>query len=109
MRKYEQTHGYHNNFLILQLISSLQSPSRPLRMMGNLMENKKKPHFFCMVLLSILRGLPLACQSTVIPKASTIWIRNSSDPIGLPLKVTKLLNCYNYAPGICASSFKKLF
>jgi len=35
-----------------------------------------------MVQLSISRGLPLGRLSTVIPKVSTIWIRNSSDPIG---------------------------
>jgi len=40
---------------------------------------------------SILRGLPLECLSMVIPKISIIWLRNSSDPIGLPLKVTELL------------------
>ena len=27
----------------------------------------------------------------LIPKASTIWLRNSSDPIGFPLKNTELL------------------
>ena len=36
-----------------------------------------------MVYLSILRGLPLGCLSIVIPKASTIRLRNSSNPIEL--------------------------
>jgi len=44
-----------------------------------------------MVYLSILRGLPLGRLSIVIPKASTIWLRSSSDPIDFPLKVTELL------------------
>ena len=38
-----------------------------------------------MVYLSTLRGLPLGLLSIIIPKASTIWVRNSSDPIGFPL------------------------
>ena len=40
---------------------------------------------FSMIQLLILRGLPLGCLSTVIPKALTIWLKNSSDPIGFPL------------------------
>ena len=35
-----------------------------------------------MVQLSLLRGLPLGCLSLVVPKASTIRLRNSSEPIG---------------------------
>ena len=36
-----------------------------------------------MVLLFLLRGLPLGRLSIiVIPKVSTIWLRNPSDPIG---------------------------
>jgi len=40
-----------------------------------------------MVLLSVLQGLPLERLSIAIPKASTIWLRNSKDPIGFPLKL----------------------
>ncbi|GAI12329.1 unnamed protein product [marine sediment metagenome] len=42
-----------------------------------------------MVYLSILRGLLSGRLSIVMPKASTIWLKNSSDPIGCPLKVTE--------------------
>jgi len=35
-----------------------------------------------MVWLPILRGLPLGLLSIIIPKVSTIWLKNSSDPIG---------------------------
>ena len=43
---------------------------------------------FSMVYLSILRGLALVRLSIVMPKASTIWLRKSSDTIGFQLKVT---------------------
>jgi len=36
-------------------------------------------------------GLSLGRLSTIIPKTSTIWLRNSSDPIGFSPKVTALL------------------
>jgi len=44
---------------------------------------------FSMLYLSILRGLSSGRLSIIIPKASTIWLRNSSDPIGFPLKITE--------------------
>ncbi len=49
-----------------------------------------------MVYLSLLRGLRLGCLSIVIPKTSTIWLRNSSDPIGFPLKVAELLTWHTF-------------
>jgi len=42
---------------------------------------------FYMVWLSILRGLSLGRIFTVISKVTTIFLRNSSDPIGFPLKL----------------------
>ena len=51
---------------------------------------------FSMIYLSISRGLPLGRLSIVIPKASTIWLRNSSDPIGFPGKATELLSWHNW-------------
>ena len=58
------------------------------------MKNKvKKGHpIFSMVQFSILRGLPLGRLSTAIPKVSIIGLKNSSDPIGFPLKITELLS-----------------
>ena len=53
---------------------------------------KKGHRIFSMVQLSILRGLPLGRLSTAIPKVSIIWLKNSSDPIGFPLKITELLS-----------------
>jgi len=35
--------------------------------------------------------------SIVIPKESTFWLRNSSDPIGFSLKVTELLAWYTFS------------
>lgn len=49
-----------------------------------------------MVQLSILRVLPLGRLSIIVPKASTIWLKNSLDPIGVPLKVTELLTWYTF-------------
>ena len=46
---------------------------------------------FSMVLLSILRGLPLGRLSIIMPKTSTIWLKNSLDLIGFSLKATELL------------------
>jgi hypothetical protein len=40
------------------------------------------PSIFSIVHLFVLRGLPLGRLSIVIPKISTIWLRNSSAPIG---------------------------
>lgn len=51
---------------------------------------------FSMVQLSILRVLPLGRLSIIVPKASTIWLKNSLDPIGVPLKVTELLTWYTF-------------
>ena len=48
-------------------------------------------YFFC-GLASILRGLHLGRLPIIIPKASTIHLRNSSDSIGFPLKVIELLS-----------------
>jgi len=50
---------------------------------------------FSMVWLSFLRGLLLERLSIIMPKASTIRLKNSSDLIGFQLKVTELLNEYN--------------
>jgi len=47
-----------------------------------------------MIFLSILGGLLLGRLSIIIPEASTIWLRNSSDIIGFPLKATELLTRY---------------
>ena len=44
-----------------------------------------------MAWLSILRSLPLRRLSIIIPKAAIIWLKNSSDPVGFPLKITELL------------------
>jgi hypothetical protein len=52
--------------------------------------DKGRP-IFSMFQFSLLRGLPLGPLSIIIPKASTIRLVNSSDPIGFPLKVTELL------------------
>ena len=49
-----------------------------------------------MILLSILRGLPLERLSILIPKASTIRLRNSSDLIGFLLKVIELLTWHTF-------------
>jgi len=35
--------------------------------------------------------ISLVHLSIITPKASTIWLKNSTDPIGFPLKVTELL------------------
>lgn len=51
---------------------------------------------FSMVQLSILRVLPLGRLSIVIAKASTIWLRSSSDTISFPLKITELLTWYAF-------------
>lgn len=51
---------------------------------------------FSMVQLSILRVLPLGSLSMIITKASTIWLRNSSDAIGFPLKAAKLLTWHTF-------------
>ena len=45
-----------------------------------------------MIWFSILGSLPLGRLFIVIPKTAIIWLSNSSDPIGCPLKVTELLN-----------------
>jgi len=50
--------------------------------------------FFLWFNFPFLRGLPLGRLSIIIPKASTIRLRNSSDPIVFPLKVTELLTWY---------------
>ena len=43
-----------------------------------------------MIWLSILRDFPLGRLSIITPKASTIRLRNSSDFIVFPLKVTEI-------------------
>jgi len=49
-----------------------------------------------MVCFPLSRSLTLGRLYIVIPKASTIRLRNPSDPIGCPLKVTELLTWYTY-------------
>lgn len=51
---------------------------------------------FSMVYLPLLRILSLGRLSIMIPKASAIWLRNSPDPTGCPLKVTELLAWYTF-------------
>ena len=51
---------------------------------------------FSMVYLPTLRVLSLERLSIVITKALTIRLRNSSNPIGFPLKVTELLTWYTF-------------
>jgi len=55
------------------------------------MENRIHP-ILSMFYLATLRGLSLGHLSIIMPKASTIRLRNSSDPIGFPLKITELLS-----------------
>jgi hypothetical protein len=48
--------------------------------------------YFSYGIASILRGLSSGRLSTIVPKASIIWLRNFSDPIiGYLLKVIELL------------------
>ena len=51
---------------------------------------------FSMVYLSILRGLPLGHLSIIIPKVSTIWLRNPSDSMGFPLKGIEILTWHTF-------------
>ncbi len=49
-----------------------------------------------MVQLSLLRSFLLEHLFILIPKVSTIWLRNSSDPIGFPLEITELLTWHTF-------------
>ncbi len=67
---------------------------------------KRYAPFFSMVWLSFLRSLPLGRLSIIIPKASTIRLRNSSVPTGFPLKITELLNYFtNFDHCFCYLNF----
>jgi|GEM_PF-6308158 len=48
---------------------------------NNIIVNRNTSYFLY-GLPSLLRGLPLGYLSIVIPKASNIWLRNSSEPKG---------------------------
>jgi len=68
IRIYYFCHGgtFSDNFLTIPRVNNLNSDT----------------FYFSMVYLSILQGFLLGPLSIIIPKASTIWLRNSSDPIG---------------------------
>jgi hypothetical protein len=55
------------------------------------------PIFF-MVYFSFLQDLLLEHLSIIVlPKVSTIWLKNSSDPIGFSLKVTEILPWHTFS------------
>jgi len=51
------------------------------------LENKDNTSYFFYGLIILFRGLPLGRIFIVIPKVSTKWLRNFSDPIDFPLIV----------------------
>jgi len=55
------------------------------------------PHsIFSMVYFPLLRGLPLKHLYIIISKASSIWPKNSTNPISFPLKVTEILTSRHF-------------